>query len=263
MDRIAVIATHHKAGTVWLNHTFRKLGEARAIRVVNAGRDEALRRDELEPPLILLAANSRLDKYPGLMEDEHARALHVVRDPRDVLISSMHYHLRAQERWLDRGDETLGGRTYREALSAHATERARMLFELEHATSGNVAAMGSWNRADPKSFETQYEALMGDEDGELFARIARHLGFQEDEIEICRNVFWEHALFGGGAHLKESMSHIRSGAVEQWKDVFDRTLAEAFAARLGDTLIQLGYERDEGWIAKLPPIKAALDTSLS
>jgi Sulfotransferase domain len=262
MERIAVIATHHKAGTVWLNHTFRKIGEALAIRVVNAGRDAVLGAAELAPPLILLAANSRLDKYPGLMGRGDARALHVVRDPRDVLISSMHYHCRAPEKWLDRAEETLGGRSYREALSALASERARLLFEMEHATARNVAAMLGWNRADPKSLETRYETLMHDHDGVLFAAIARHLGFADDAVETCRSVFWEHALCGGSAHLKQRLAHVRSGAVEQWRSVFDRTLGQAFAGRFGDTLIQLGYERDAQWPMQLPMINPVLDAPL-
>ncbi|MBV9990667.1 MAG: sulfotransferase domain-containing protein [Alphaproteobacteria bacterium] len=260
MDRIAVIATHHKSGTVWLNHTFRKIGEALSLRVVNVGRDAVLGEEELAPPLILLAANSKLDKYPRLMEDGRVRALHVVRDPRDVLISSMHYHGHAQEKWLARPSDRFGGHSYREALAALTTPRARYLFEMEHSTADVVAAMLAWS--DPKSFETRYEELMRDTEGELFARIARHLGFTPDEVETCRGVFWQHALFGGSAHLKGQLAHVRSGAPEQWRTVFDRTLGEAFAARLGGSLIQLGYERDTRWIEQLPPISAGLDAPL-
>jgi len=262
MDRIAVIATHHKAGTVWLNHTFRKIGEALAIRVVNVGRDAVLGGEERTAPLILLAANSKLDKYPGLMAHEPARALHVVRDPRDVLISGMHYHCRAPEKWLDRAENKFGGRTYREALTALPTARARLMFEMEHAAGKNIASMLRWDRADAKSFETQYEALMHDTEGALFVRIAHHLGFAGGELETCRQVFWRHALFGGAAPRKDEMQHVRSGAVEQWRTVFDRTLAEAFAARFGDALIQLGYERGGGWIAPLPAMNPALDAPL-
>lgn len=260
MNRIAVIATHHKSGTVWLNHTFRKIGEALSLRVVNVGRDAVLGEDALAPPLILLAANSKLDKYPALMADARVRALHVVRDPRDVLISSMHYHGRAQEKWLARPSDKFGGQSYREALTALATERMRYLFEMEHSTADVVAAMLAWS--DSKSFETRYEDLMRDTEGALFGQIAQHLGFAPAEVETCRSVFWQHALFGGGAHLKGQLAHVRSGATEQWRTVFDRTLGEAFAARLGDSLIQLGYERDACWPEQLPAIRPGLDAPL-
>jgi hypothetical protein len=170
MNRIAVVATHHKAGTVWMNGTFSKIGEALNVRVVNAGREPNL---TLEPPVILCAANAKLRSYEYV--SEVGRFFHVVRDPRDIVISSMHYHCIANEKWLLRADPDLDGRTYKEAICALATPRARYAFEMSHSSARNVADMLAWNHV--RSFECRYEDLIRDTDGAVFARGCEQVGF--------------------------------------------------------------------------------------
>lgn len=254
MDQIAVIATHHKAGTVWMNHTFRKIGEALDIRVVNAGREPNL---EIAPPAILCAANANLRTYESIRDC--ARMFHMVRDPRDVVISSMHYHCHAGEKWLLRPDPALGGRTYKEAITALATTRERYVFELRGSSARNIGTMLDWDARG--SFECRYEDLIRDTDGAVFARGCAHLGFSGTEIDTCRAVFWRHALFGGEAERARcnKIAHVRSGEAEQWRSVFDRRLGEAFVAQYGDALVRLGYETDDSWLDALPPIRPELD----
>jgi len=261
MNRIAIVATHHKTGTVWMAHTFRMIGEALGITVANAARLHMLAPAERVPPLIFCAAPNDLTRFPEMFEGEEVRILHVIRDPRDVLISGMHYHLRAEEKWLKRPDPELGGKTYSEALGALATDRERYAFEMRHATARTVTQMLAWNYARAESFECRYEELIRDSEGKLFGRAALHMGFARDELAVCRKTFRRYAIFGGEAQSerKGRIAHVRSGEPEQWKGVFNRALGEAFQTAFGDALIRLGYEKDEAWLSALPGHNPGLD----
>lgn len=254
MNRIAVIATHHKAGTVWMNDTFRKIGEALNIRVVNAGREPDL---ALTPPVILCAANAQLRTYDYVGDLAHF--FHVVRDPRDVVISSMHYHCRADEKWLLRADPRLDGRTYKESICALATARERYTFEMHHSSARNVAGMLDWKFE--RSFECRYEDLIRDAGGAVFSHGCEHLGFSGADLDVCRDVFWRQAIFGGKAARRQQklIPHVRSGEPEQWRGVFDRKLGEAFLAQFSAALIGLGYEKDNIWLDSLPACRPELD----
>lgn len=261
MNRIAVVATHHKAGTVWMNHTFRMIGEALGIRVVHTAAPPPLESAERTAPLIFCAAHADAGGYPGLFDDAEVRVLHLIRDPRDILISSMHYHCRADEKWLLRANPELGGRSYREALTALPTERERYAFEMAHSTATNLAELLDWNYGRANSFECRYEDLIRDTERRLFSRIAAHLGFSKEELPVCRRIFWRHAIFGGKAERKRQgkIAHVRSGEPEQWRSVFDRSLGEAFLAQFDDALVRLGYETDASWLDRLPGTRAELD----
>jgi len=263
MNRIAVIATHHKSGTVWMNHTFRMIGEKLGIRLVPTLVFTSLPEAERQPPLILSASGGREGLEPGLFDREDVRIFHLIRDPRDVLISGMHYHLRADEKWLLRPDPEFGGRTYRETLNALASKRERYDFEMRNGLSKNVAKVTAWDYGRANSLECRYEDLIRDTDQKLFSRIAAHLGFTKEEIPVCRRTFWRHAIFGGGAERRAEgkLKHVRSGEPEQWRDVFDRKMANAFLAQFGDALIRLGYEKDNAWIDTLPEHRPELDAA--
>jgi len=173
----------------------------------------------------------------------------------------MHYHQNAKENWLLRTSAEFGGQTYQAALNACASERERYDFEMRNATSKNIGNMLGWDCTRANSLECHYENLIRDTESQLFLRIAKHLGFSEDERPMCGRVFWRNAIFGGKAKVKEerTFAHIRSGEPEQWRGVFDRKLGEAFLAQFGDVLVKLGYEKDDSWLGGLPAKRGDLD----
>ena len=185
------------------------------------------------------------------------RVLHVVRDPRDVLISAMHYHKRSRESWLHEPIPGNDNVTYQRRLRALPTKFDQYVFEMEHSTAGTLRDLLDWRYSRANCFEARYEDLRQDAQLGHWRRISAFLGFDEKEQQISHRCFWQNSLFGGLSRVGNK--HVRSGDVAQWKHEFTRDLGSAFLLRFPDALQSLGYEIDNSWISRLPP---AASTSL-
>ncbi len=238
MQNRAVICTHHKAGTVWMASTFRAV--ASALGVSYAGLSG---KNTLEP----------LPRSAGFVHDIHSqwfaigryepgdRILHVIRDPRDIVISAMHYHRKSDEKWLHRPDDRFGGKTYQQMLNSLPDDKTRMMFEMDYSSGQTIRGMCAWPYGRPDCFETKYEVLLSNGQEE-FAKAARHLGITNGEVDVAVSVFLDNSLAGGARHKIGSRPHIRSGAAQQWRAVYDDELMQAFTERFPDAVSQLGYE---------------------
>jgi Sulfotransferase domain len=250
MKGLAAVCTHHKTGTVWMAGTFRSICRQAGIRFVHVALDAVVPGDEVEGPVVFFLPHSRFERCPWLPERADCRFLHVIRDPRDVVISAMHYHRVAQEGWLKRPDARFDGNSYQDMLNALPDDGARYRFELDNAVGRTIRMMLKWPYyGDPRSYECRYEDLIADTDMSLFAKVVDHLGFEPGEIDLCKQAFWDNSLFG---KVKPGSTHVRSGAARQWPDVLDRALGELFVQRLRNAPMRLGYEPDDSWVETLP-----------
>ena len=246
MNRCAVIATHHKTGTVWMRRLFQRIGKSLNVPCKLLGRMDAPARDELSAPVIVLEDHSEFRNCRWLLDMPDCRILHLIRDPRDVIISASHYHTSANEPWLRWRRKEFGGLSYRQAIRRLATDRDRYLFEMENSAKSTIEGMLLWDYDKPNSLEYKYEDLVGDSAGALMEAAFLHLGFDQEETNQCLKYFEKSSLAVSGEKVKTN--HVRSGAACQWKTVYDPSLAESFVSRFGDALIDLGYEGDNSWV---------------
>jgi hypothetical protein len=244
-----VVATHHKTGTVWMSTVFRAIARRLDLNYVDFWSHYGRLDRVLKTPFILLNHNSIFSQHASELRREDVRILHLIRDPRDVLISAMHYHKKADEPWLL--EKVSGSREapYQQRLNSLTTLHEQYLFELENATSSTIEGMLDWNYDRPNCLEVRYEDLWADRSLSLWSDIASFLGFEGAEQEVCRQCFWEHSLFGKAARVNRR--HARSGEVAQWKREFTPELARAFLYRFPDALQTLGYENGDHWIESL------------
>jgi hypothetical protein len=252
MNRVAIIATHHKAGTLWMNTTFSAIARALQLPHRKLQKEQAISPNDMNPPLILFELHSNFGAFPWLKDNPENRLLHLIRDPRDVIISAMHYHRVSRERQLHKPRRKFGGATYQVALNALDNDHDRYLFEMKNTSANVIEAMRRWDYSQPNCFECRYEELIRDEEMVLVTKILCHLGFAEDELEIGRKQFWRKSLFGKRAKKIGRSQHVRAGEARQWTRVFDQELAGQFLQNFGNVLILLGYERDDSWVARLP-----------
>jgi hypothetical protein len=227
-----LLGVHHKTGSKWMLAAFGSL-----------------------PDMIRRTGRAFHFSYHSKFNDDLLSTdflgMHLIRDPRDVVLSGMHYHKKADEKWLHRTQTRLGGLTYQQKLNALASEDEQFIFELENRGRMTVDGMTAWRYGDPRVFEARYEELIADVTGEMFAGILRFLQLDEEMVGVGVSHFMRSTLFPGRP-IPSNHPHIRSGQREQWRSAFRRWHGERFVEVLGDSLIKLGYERNHDWVTRLP-----------
>lgn len=255
--RVIGLGTHHKTGTVWMQRVFRSIGRALSIPCAQVFRKTA---EELVPEtgrVILFSWSSRF--HPSILARGDARILHMIRDPRDVLISGMRYHQRAGtfgEKAVHTPREDLGGKTYQEHIRALGTEEEKLLFEMRERHARTLSEMLAWTYGRPNVIDMRYEDLIVDEEATLFRKVLAFLGLSGPEVERGARIFWRKSLFGGlaedAARDDRIRLHVASGQVAQWRRHLPRRVAEIYADRHGQDLVALGYERHPtAWLGDL------------
>lgn len=189
--------------------------------------------------------------FPQSLLNTDMRGFRIIRDPRDVVISGAHYHVRSDEAWLSRPSDLHDGQSYQAALSAHVGWPERYAFEMQWVAKATTGAMIEDADRLPEAIQlVRYEDLMSEDADETFRALIISLGFDAQEQDALMRSFERHSLRGASA--SEQSAHVRSGKIAQWKHTYTRALGEAFLTAMGDALIVLGYENDHSWVQALP-----------
>ncbi|WP_339643753.1 hypothetical protein [Jannaschia helgolandensis] len=255
--RVLCIGTHHKTGTLWMRTVFRKLAQALGIEShqVFAGSGDGM--VPAADRVFLFQWSSAFP--PVILDRPDARILHVIRDPRDVLLSGMRYHRTAPaggEEFLHIPRADLDGLTYQQHLNALPHDSARLMFEMGEKHAETLTAMTAWDYARDNTIEARFEDLMQDHDTRGFSDHLRNLGLPEVEVAQGARIFWDSALFGGlaapEARADRVKAHVTGGSGSGWRDALPGDVAQAYAARHGDALMTLGYEtHPTNWLTEV------------
>jgi hypothetical protein len=192
---------------------------------------------------IVFDPHSRIDAQ----ELPHFRGSHMIRDPRDIVVSGYFYHLWAEERWIHRPQEKCSGRTYQEHLRRLDQEEG-LLAEMGRCRS-LFRRMRSWDYQNPHFYEIKYEDMTANEDrilAELFSSYGFHEKAVSTAVKLGRRCSFR-ALTRREIGQVRPGTVMRSGKVGQWREVFSTRVNQEFKRNTGDLLVHLGYETDDGW----------------
>ncbi len=221
--------SHHKVGTKWTEDILRAVSEEFGWTF------QSCRQHELHWSTdVFMQAHSAFD----LTLFGEFRGSHIIRDPRDVVISGYHYHLHSSEEWLRRPRDEYDGRSYQEHLNTldyHDGMKAEML----RCSGRTVRDMLAWDYSDQRFFEFKYEDALGQPE-DVFGRLFAHYRLSPEDISRAVELALEHTLAGPSDRLQSV--HIRDGRSEQWRTVYDQRLRTAYDEILGDAHTRLGYE---------------------
>jgi hypothetical protein len=253
MARLMCIATHHKGGTIWIKRSVMALSRAIGVKWHGIWSDKQMDRVPDSGRAFLCNWNGYFPK--PLWDSDETAFLHVIRDPRDILLSGCAYHQHAGpkgEAFLHRKRKDLAGLTYQQHLNALETRQEKLLFEMENKHAETVAQMRAWPWGDPRIAELRYEDLIEDHACAGYAAALTGLGLAPGEVEQGRQAFWDNSLFGGASPATARPGHVASGAARRWERELPRRVGEFYAESFGADLIALGYETDFDWVARLP-----------
>lgn len=231
-DPVLFVATHHKVMTTYFNAVLRLLGMGLGLPYQNVNTEHPASGAGL-----VLSMHGKLD-LPRL---QPYRGVHVMRDPRDMIVSGYHYHKWTHEEWVHRPDEN--GLSYQEKLN-RADKRSGLFMEIDHFIFFYRDTLERWNLDDPDILEVPYDALMGSDRDAEYARIFSHLGLSGRHhalaVDLMR-LFEAGSRTGRKSGTVAQKSHLRSGKSGQWQAELEPDHLAYIERELGPVLRKFGY----------------------
>ena len=235
IDNRILLGTHHKTGTVWMASVFGSVSKKTGLNFYKGGKENLPERFD-----IWHEDHSRFGNY--LSNDDY-QGLHIIRDPRDVIVSACFYHQKSDEPLLHVPRDEFGGLTYQQKLCSLGNIDEQLLFEMKYSAGANIRDMVEWDYSNPNFMNIKYEDLLADTHLLLFHRIFSFLGFPAEALPVALRAAYDNSLFSG----KVFSAHVQSGQTARWKRYFKPVHKERFHELFGDTLIKLGYEASSDW----------------
>ena len=202
------------------------------------------------------------------------RGFHLVRDPRDILVSAYfsHFHSHPVEHipWM---------REHRQRLQGLSDTEQGLLCQMDYLHY-SFERMACWGYDNPLILETRFEYLIGDPSA-AFGEILEFIGIRVPALgvidtpllalqairkrllgatpakrrtcprPILRSLVHRHRFErkseGRGRGEEDRASHYRKGGVGDWQEHFTPRIKSVFKERHGALLKLLAYERDDDW----------------
>ncbi|MGO8871356.1 MAG: hypothetical protein ACLQPH_08130 [Acidimicrobiales bacterium] len=235
-DRVLLVhCGYHKAATVWFRQVLLEVMRPYGLRQ-QEGKSEPIR------PRTDLAFYANAGSFHRDQVGSRAfRGSHLIRDPRDLVVSGYEYHLVTSEPWIRKPTPRYGGLSYQAHLWS-LDERDGLMAEIEWFARGTGAAMGAWDYQQPEFLELRYEDALADELA-TFERLFRWYGFNDAARGVGLGAVERLSLRRGGA----IPNHARSGLPGEWRTRLGSDHIERLRELTGDLVVRLGYEDASSW----------------
>lgn len=272
---------HHKCASTWIHRILAEIARPSGWKHVylhnprqfDGNLSKYVRRTRLD---LLSYVNADIDQVRDL---PRFRGFHVVRDPRDLIVSAYYSHLKSHPTndWPELAEHR--------ARLQDLSKKAGLSLEMEFSAPV-LDQIRRWDYTQPNVLELRQEELtaspykgfleicdfLGILDSREFTKW-RRLGHEVQAgwnaiaarpglplpgrklgtfpAERLLSIVYGHRfdkLSGGRSRGDENAaSHYRSGVPGDWKRHFDAELLQRFKARFGDIVLELGYETDADW----------------
>lgn len=251
-DKVIVHCGYHKVGTVLFNRVLREISQ--------------------------IFSNVETKHFWNLHDvdnlvEGHFRGIHVIRDPRDVIVSGYLYHLYTNEAWCVNNSwntegpitfpqvphsqkhrpekwkkkyiQSLKGKSYQENLQNLDLEEG-IIFEMTHYAGWTIEEMLKWDYGDLRFLEIKFEDIIKNYDL-TFEKILDWCGFTDRERDaILRKI----SRFDIARMSDKQISvndHIHGRETGKWRQHFSPRHKKIFKELFGDAVVVLGYESDNNW----------------
>jgi len=237
-NRLIVHACHHRVGTVWFLQILSEIAALFQLNFLIGDQGELKRNTEIfqQPRSHLIV--SQLPEFRGS---------HIIRDPRDLVVSSYFYHLWTKENWAHHPQPHYDGLSYQQHIRT-LDQNGGLMTEIPRARN-IIMQMAGWDYENPHFLEVRYESLIAEEES-VFKEIFNHYGIEGALLEQCLEIvarFSFQRVTGRTVGTKKNGTHMRSGRPGDWRHYFSPEHIQEFKNLYGDVLIKLKYEKDLAW----------------
>jgi len=258
---------YHKCGTVLLSKTLRRICDRFGWRFVQTyGRCESL------PSKYDVVLFSHSETTPEIMRKMY-KGIHVIRDPRDVIVSGYLYHSRCNEPWCINTDlepsgevdfpkvpfikstatreeiesylKFLSNKSYQENLKARDFDEG-FIFEMEGYSGWTIKSMAEWDYTNADVLELKFEDMLANYD-QTFSDIFDWLDLTQKQQTIALELASLEDYSKMSNEQKKANPHISSTRISKWAGYFKDVHKEKFQELFGTVLVKLGYEKDNNW----------------
>ncbi len=248
MKKNILIGTHHKTGSVWIGGVFQLFAKLLDVEFHNISRS---RIDEEHKHRILKDVVSTDNK--GIFFDHHSefpeiphdmrsefRGIHLIRNPRDILVSGALYHAWSDEKWLHVKRDKFGGLSYQEKMNSYGNLKDKLKFEMNNSSKNTIKNMAKFDVGDI-FLNVKFEVLMKDKEFCELMKIAKFLELEGEEIIFLLTAFFNKSLFGKGSTKKTK--HVQSVENKrEYRRIVDTELADDFNLEFELDQLKLGYD---------------------
>jgi len=259
---------HHKCGSVLFGTVLRKI--CKHLNLTRRGTKGPEKKGIYELYDVVIFANSTIDftkitrPYTGT---------HMIRDPRDVIVSGYLYHAHCKEEWcINVPDKTstpiefpqiphsqcfrpdkwkleyinsLNGSSYQDNIN-RLDQQGGLIFEMNNYGRWTIERMLDWDYKNPCMMEIKFEEVMRDFMGS-FERIFSHYELPASVIPELLDLIASENIYSLSDREIQESQHIHSRQTSKWKEYFSLRHKTLFKDMFGDALIKLGYEKNNNW----------------
>ncbi len=238
---------HHKCASTWIHLILRKLCQKQSFKIeyVHSPRqfsDDLDRFMNLNEIDMLTYANADITYVRKLSE---FRGFHVIRDIRDIAVSSYFSHLYSHDTsvW-----PALVERRKKLQQMSKADGLMRDMKNIRKAVFDRIAG---WDYHHPDILELKMEELTR-RPYDHFKRILSYLGFPGDSDDtelksVLPETTFEKLAQGRKPGEVDIHHHYRKGTPGDWRNHFDKVHKQFIKDKYGAFLIEHGYEADLNW----------------
>jgi len=176
-----------------------------------------------------------------LLSQLHYKIIIVIRDPRDIVVSQIHYYLDHPKHYLH--SYYRNKNSIKEQIILAITGIQGDEDWITYGITKKFHLISNWMK-EPEVLTVRFENLIGPQGGGISVLQKDWISKIADFLEIPMNPFTASEV---GSRLFGKGITFRSGQIGSWKYYFDTDLKKIFNEEAGKLLVQLGYEQDLTW----------------
>lgn len=232
VDHAFCIAVHHNAGLTWMFRIFKKVASTLNIPLFFCPGSDSY--DVLKSRIagnkycFVLSLSS--DFPAEFLADPNVSGLHVIRNPMDILVSGLDYHLthtqtkNSLEPFLHNPRHDLNGETYQGHLRSLPTRSDQLRFEMREKHAETVAEMRRWSYAHKQIMELRYETLDPADLSELVKKALAPLSLTQEDMRACEDIVASLPKLAGTSTPDESIAPLADDFRAEYLDHFGADL---------------------------------------